>query len=274
MTQDRIAQKFKQIEAEDRTGIILFLTAGFPDLDATMELVPALASAGADCIELGVPFSDPLADGLTIQASSYHALQNGVTLESCLKAVRELRAKVPQTPLVLFGYYNPILSYGLAGFGEAALAAGVDGVIIPDLPPDESGPLMEECSPRGIHVIPLLAPTSTDARIQLACRTASGFVYCVSVTGVTGAREELPPGAFRLLERVRRHTDLPLAVGFGISRREHVESVGTHAQAVAVGSALVNIIADSPREALVDRVRQYVQELSGAVPSIKGGLPQ
>ena len=274
MTQDRIAQKFKQIEAEGRTGIVLFLTAGFPDLDATMELVPALVGAGADCIELGFPFSDPLTDGLTIQASTYHALQNGVTLDNCLKVVGKLREQVPETPMVLFGYYNPILSYGLARFGQEAQAAGVDGVIVPDLPSDESAPLMEECAPRGVHIIPLMAPTSTDARIQLACRTASGFIYCVSVTGVTGAREELPPGVFRLLERVRRHTDLPLAVGFGISRREHVESVGTHAQAAVVGSALVNIIADSPREELVDRARQYVQELSGAVPSIKGGLRQ
>ena len=271
MTQDRIAQKFKQIQAGGRTGIIPFLTAGFPDLDATVKLVPALAGAGADCIELGVPFSDPLADGPTVQASSYHALQNGVTLANCIEAVRDLREQVPETPLILFGYYNPILSYGLAAFGRQAQEAGVDGVIVPDLPPDESAPLMEQCSSRGIHYIPLLAPTSTDARIQLACRTASGFIYCVSVTGVTGARQELRAGVFRLLERVRKHTDLPLAVGFGISRREHVESLGTHAQAAVVGSALINIIMESPREELVDRATRYVRELSGAVPSLKGG---
>ena len=269
--QDRLAQKFKQIESEGRTGLILFLTAGFPDMDATLELVPALAQEGADCIELGVPFSDPLADGLTIQASSFHALQNRVTLDSCIKLVSRLREQVPDTPLILMGYYNPILSYGLPRFGQEAQLAGVDGVIVADLPPDEVGPLMEECGPRGIHIIPLLAPTSTDLRIERACRVASGFIYCVSLTGVTGAREELPSGVFRLLERVRRHTHLPLAVGFGISRREHVRSIGSSAQAAVVGSALIKVIMDSTRKELVDKAREYVRELSGSIPSLKGG---
>ena len=271
MTRDRLAEKFKQIDSEGRTGLILFLTAGFPDMDATMELVPALAEAGADCIELGVPFSDPMADGLTIQASSYHALRNGVTLDSCIKLVGQLRDRIPDTPLIPMSYYNPIFNYGLSRFGEEAQRAGVDGVIVADMPPDESGPLMEECGPRGIHIIPLLAPTSTAARLETACRAASGFVYCVSLTGVTGAREELPPGVFRLLERVRQYTNLPLAAGFGISRREHVEAIGNHAQAAVVGSALINVIMDSPREELVDRARQYVLELRGDNPSLKGG---
>ncbi len=271
MVQDRLAQKFKQIESEGRVGLILFLTAGFPDMDATLELVPALAQAGADCIELGVPFSDPLADGLTIQASSYHALRNGVTLDSCIKLVDKLRDRVPDTPLILFGYYNPILSYGLPKFGQDAHRVGLDGVIIADLPPDESAPLAEECKPQGIHIIPLLAPTSTDVRIERACQAASGFIYCVSLTGVTGAREELPSGVFRLLERVRRYTQLPLAAGFGISRREHVEALGRNAQAAVVGSALIRIVMDSPRKELIDRAQRYVLELSGAIPSLKGG---
>ena len=271
-TRDRVAQKFEQIDREGRTGLIMYLTAGFPDLDKTLDLVPALAEAGADCIELGVPFSDPLADGSTVQASNFHALKNRVTLDSCITLLSDLRGRVPDTPLILMGYYNPILSYGLARFGQEAQRAGVDGVIVVDLPSEESGPLMEDCAPRGIHVIPLLAPTSTDSRIEMACRAASGFIYCVSLTGVTGARQELPPGLFQFLERVRRHTDLPLAVGFGISRQEHVNSIGRKAQAAVVGSALIKVIMDSPKDELVDRARQYVMSLSGgAIPSLKGG---
>ena len=271
MIHDRLTEKFNQIKSEGRTGLILFLTAGFPDIDATMELVPALAEAGADCIELGVPFSDPLADGPTIQASSFHALRNGVTLGSCIGMVSELRGRVPDTPMILMGYYNPIFSYGVSRFAQEAEDAGLDGVIVADLPPDESGPLMEVCGPRGIHTIPLLAPTSTDLRIERACSLASGFIYCVSLTGVTGAREELTLGVPQLLSRVRRYTDLPLAVGFGISRREHVASVGRYAQAAVVGSALIKSIMDSPRHEMVRRAREYVMELSGSVPSLKGG---
>ena len=249
---------------------MFFLTAGYPDPEATLELVPELVRAGADCIELGVPFSDPLADGVTIQASSFQALQNNVTLAGCIQLAKDVRNRVPDTPLILMGYYNPILSYGLARFGRDAQAAGVDGVIVADLPPEESGPLIGECAPRGVHVIPLLAPTSTDSRIERACRVASGFVYCVSLAGVTGAREDLPPGVFPLLERVRRYTDLPLAVGFGISQREHVNAIGRHAQAAVVGSALIRIMMDSPRGELVARTRRYVGELCGAVPSLRG----
>ena len=271
MTGDRIAQKFNQLEGEGRTGLILFLTVGCPDLEATLELVPSLVEVGADCIELGVPFSDPLADGATIQASSFQALGNGVTLDSCIGLVNTLRDLVPDTPLVLMGYYNPILSYGLAKFGDESFRAGVDGVIVADLPSDESGPLLEVCSPNGIHIIPLLAPTSTGQRVEKACRVASGFIYCVSLTGVTGAREALPGGVFQLIERVRRHTELPLAVGFGVSRREHVESIGKYAQAAVVGSGLIRVIMDSPREEMVDRARHYVRELSGSIAPVGGG---
>ena len=271
LTRDRTSLKFQQIEAESRTGIILFLTAGFPDLEATLKLVPELVQAGADCIELGVPFSDPLADGPTIQASSFHALQNNVTLDNCIQVVRELRGLVPDTPLVLFSYYNPILSYGLEAFGRDAGQAGVDGVIVPDLPPDESGPLRQQCTSQGIHMIPLLAPTSTDARIQRACQSASGFIYCVNLTGVTGARNELPTGAFTLLERVRRYTDLPLAAGFGISRKEHVRSIGGHGQAAVVGSALIDAIMHAAPGEMVKKARELVIELRGGAALSKEG---
>ena len=269
---DRISRKFSEIREEGRAGVIVFLTTGYPDIDATLELVPALARAGADCIELGVPFSDPLAEGPTIQESSFHALAQGVTLAQCLGAVGHLRNVVPDTPLVLMGYYNPFLSYGLSRFAEEARARGVDGVIVPDLPSEESGPLREECGPRGVHVIPMLAPTSTDAQVQLTCAAASGFIYCVSLTGVTGAREELSPAVASLLKRVRGHTGLPLAVGFGVSRREHVEFIGRHAQAAVVGSALIRIIGESPREEMIARASKFVQALRGAAPSMGEGL--
>ena len=261
MTIDRIRLKFEQMKAEERTGLILYLTVGFPDLAATKELVPALVEAGADAIELGVPFSDPLADGTTIQASSFHALQQGVSLRDCINLVGGLRDRVPQTPLILMGYYNPIFSYGLDDFSKAARKAGVDGLIVVDLPTEESEALRGHCQRRSIHLIPLLAPTSTDDRIKRACHTASGFIYCVAVTGVTGVRETLPSGMFQLLRRVRRHTSLPLVVGFGISRREHLENIGSEAEAVIVGSGLINVIQDSPRNQVETRASRFVASL-------------
>ena len=271
MEQGRIARKFKHLRNEGRTGVIPYITVGYPDMDATEMLVPALAGAGADLIELGVPFSDPLADGTTIQATSHHALAQGVTLSDCIRLVGRLRSKVPDTPLIFMGYYNPFLSYGLAGFGLDAGRAGLDGVIVPDLPPDEAGPMLQECKPHGIDVIHLLAPTSTGTRIQMACGAASGFIYCVSLTGVTGVRDQLPSGVFGLLERVGRYSDLPRVAGFGISRRDHIESLRGYADAAAVGSGMMRVIMESPREELVDRAGDYVMELSGAVPPVHKG---
>ena len=266
MTIDRIKTKFAQIKAEQRTGLILFLTVGFPDLHATRELVPALVEAGADAIELGIPFSDPLADGATIQASSFHALRQGTTLRDCVELVEDLRPQVPETPLILMGYYNPIFRLGLSGFCDAAQRAGVDGLIVPDLPMEEAEPLLDQCQPRGIHLIPLVAPTSTEERIKKACADASGFIYCVTIAGVTGAREALTSDMAQLVNRVRRHTTLPLAVGFGISRREHLEAVGRVADAAIVGSALIRTIQDAPRSQVVGRATQFVKELRGRSP--------
>ena len=249
----------------------MFLTAGFPDKDATLELVPELVAAGADIVELGVPFSDPLAEGPTIQESSFRALQEQVTLKDCLGMVQELRSKVADTPLILMGYYNPIYRYGLNGFVGDADSVGVDGLIVVDLPQFEVGPLFDQCAPRGIPIIPLLAPTSTDESIEAACADASGFIYCISVTGVTGARERVSERGFHLLERVRAHTSLPLAVGFGISRREHVEEVGMQAEAAVVGSALIRVMLESPRGQLVERASGFVSELAGMAVPVKGG---
>ena len=243
--------------------MVIFITVGYPDLDATYELVPALAEAGADVIELGVPFSDPLADGVTIQASSQHALGQGVSLRGCLDLVGHLRDRVPDTGLLLMGYYNPVFQYGEGRFAADAQQAGLDGLIIVDLPEEESGHFREELVPREIALVPLFAPTSPNARIAAGCKLASGFVYCVSLTGVTGAREEIGGGAFSLVQRVRQHTSLPLAVGFGISTREHVETVGQHAEGAAVGSAMIRVLMESPRERLVEEASAFITQLRG-----------
>ena len=263
MGKDRIKESFAAIKRQGRTGLIVFLTAGFPDKQATLELVPALVAAGADAIELGVPFSDPLAEGPVIQQSSFLALQQEITLADCMDMVEELREQVPDTPLVLMGYYNPIYSFGLQKFAERAEESGVDGLIAVDLPRFEAAPLAAQCAAHGIHMIPLLAPTSTDDSIRESCVDAGGFIYCISVTGVTGTRDEVSARGIELLERVRPHTSLPLAVGFGISQREHVETVCRDAEAAGVGSALVRVMLESPREELVDRASELVARLAG-----------
>ncbi len=272
MSGRRIHQTFEALRREGRTGLVVFLTAGFPDKQATMELVPALVKAGADIVELGVPFSDPLAEGTVIQESSFKALQEQVTLKDCLGIVEALRGQVGETPLLLMGYYNPIHSYGLAKFAQDADEKGVDGLIVVDLPEFEVEPLRKHCVAHGIPIIPLLAPTSTDESIATACAQATGFVYCISVTGVTGARTEVSQRGFELLERVRANTSLPLAVGFGISSRQHVEEVGRRAEAAVVGSALIRVMLDSPRDELVDRTSRFVAELAGSRLPVNGGL--
>ncbi|MEK7806323.1 MAG: tryptophan synthase subunit alpha [Chloroflexota bacterium] len=271
MGKDRLKEAFAIMRQEGRTGLIVFLTAGFPDKEATLELVPELAAAGADVIELGVPFSDPLAEGPTIQESSFRALQGQTTLGDCLGMVERVRGRVPQTPLVLMGYYNPVYSYGLGRFAQDAQRVGVDGVIMCDLPQFEAGPLAVECAARGIHIIPLLAPTSTDASIRASCAEATSFIYCISVTGVTGARDQVSERWPELVRRVRAHTSLPVAVGFGIARRDHVLDVGKGADAAVVGSALIRVMLESPRDQLVERASRFVAELAGSPLPIRGG---
>ena len=264
---DRMKECFDALATRGTTGVIPYLTVGFPSVEETLSLVPALVEGGADVIELGVPFSDPLADGPTIQRASFHALAQGVNLGTCLQVCQQLRSDEVTTPLVLMSYYNPILSYGLDRFAVDAQDAGLDGVIVPDLPFEEADPLQTTCREHGIHLIPLLAPTSTDARIAQSCEKASGFVYCVSLTGVTGVRAELPTGIPALTQRVRKHTDLPLAIGFGISRRHHVEALAPWAQAAVVGSALIEVVEKTPDGQREKAVKDFVAGLKGMVPS-------
>ena len=238
----RIPATFARLKASGRTGIIAYVTVGFPSVQATLEIVPSIVEAGADMIELGVPFSDPLADGATIQRSSHAALQNGVTLTTCLEVCAQLRKRLPTVPLILMGYYNPILAMGTATFAQRCEQAGADGVIVPDLPPEEATALLSAAKEHGIDVIFLAAPTSTEERLEVVGRASSGFAYCVSLTGVTGARTQIPSNLPAFLARMRKHTNLPIAVGFGISEAKHVQAVGKDAEAVIVGSALVNAI--------------------------------
>ena len=238
-----------------------FVTVGFPDVEASLSIAAAVLEAGADLVELGVPFSDPLAEGTTIQKTSYRALQQGVTVRSCLDVARRLREREADAPIVLMGYYNPYVRYGLKDFVRDASAAGVDGLIVPDLPTEEAVTLRELLEGRDMYLVPLLAPTSTDERIAQACKHAKGFIYCVSVTGVTGAREELGSGIAGLVGRVRRHTVLPVLVGFGVSTREHFDAISRFADGAAVGSALMDAVDASPREDVAQTAKDFVIRL-------------
>jgi len=260
----RIGASMAGLRAEGRLGLIAYLTVGYPDVESTLRLVPALAAGGADMVELGIPFSDPLADGATIQRASHHALGRGVTVAVCLDVVRQLRRDGLTIPLLLMGYYNPILAYGVEEFARDAAGAGVDGLIVVDLPPEEAAVVQTACAGRGLDLIYLLAPTSSDERIARVAKQASGFVYCVSLTGVTGARRALSSGLGEFLARVRRHTSLPLAVGFGISQSEHVEAVaGLGADAAVIGSAIIDLIDRTPPDKRAEAVGEYVKALSG-----------
>ena len=259
----RIAAAFARLRARRRTALVAFLTVGYPSVEETLRLVPALIEGGADVIELGVPFSDPLAEGPTIQRSSHHALERGVTPATCLDVVAALRAQGVEVPVVLMGYYNPLLAYGLEEFCRDAAAAGADGIIAVDLPPEESHPLRDACRQHGLDLVYLLAPTSTDARIELVAGLAAGFVYCVSVAGVTGARDELPAGLSAFVDRVRARTPLPVAVGFGISKPKHFRAVARIADAAVIGSAIIDEIDRSDPSETVRKVKRYAEVVTG-----------
>jgi tryptophan synthase alpha chain len=244
-----------------------YLTMGFPQLDDALSLVPAIAGAGADLIELGVPFSDPLADGATIQAASQHALENGMTLSLCLDQAAALRAGGVDVPFVLMGYYNPIVQMGIERFAARAAEAGVDGVIVPDLPPEESDDLRAALRARDIDLIFLLAPTTDDARVRQVATLGSGFLYLVSLVGVTGARDRLPPELEAFVARVRAATDLPLAVGFGIGTPDQAARVARIADGAIVGSALIRAIgaAGDPAQA----AHAFVAALRAGIDAVK-----
>jgi tryptophan synthase alpha chain len=237
----RISRRFAELRDAGEMGLVAYITAGDPSLEATEKFVLALAGAGADVIELGVPFSDPVADGPVIQRASERALRAGTTLSGVLSLVKSLREKT-QVPLVLFSYFNPVLQMGLEKFSEKASEAGADGVLITDVTPDEGAEYREAMSSRGLDAIFLAAPTSTDERLKLIAQASRGFLYLISRTGVTGAKDQLADELPALARRVRRVTNLPIAIGFGISLPGHVSMLGGLADAAVVGSALVEEI--------------------------------
>ena len=241
----RIQETFERVKSEGRAALMPYLTIGYPEKESAKTLVPIIEASGADMIELGVPFSDPLADGPTVQASTQKALANGVNLRYCLETASELRAAGVKMPFNLMGYYNPIYQMGIERFAAAAKEAGVDGVIVPDLPPEEAERLDNALKQHDIDYIYFLAPTSDESRLQLVAQKARGFIYLVSLTGVTGARSKISAGLPEFIERVRSATDkTPLAVGFGISTPEIARAVGELADGVIVGSALIKRVSD------------------------------
>lgn len=258
----RLAAAFTQRRA---AALIAYLTVGYPDLEASLEAVPLLVDNGADIVELGIPFSDPLADGVTIQQASFAALKNGVTPARCLEMARTLRARL-EVPLVFLSYFNPIWRFGPARFCAQAAGAGVDGLIIPDLPPDEGGELEATAARHGLDLIYLLAPTSTEGRIREVARRSRGFIYLVSVTGVTGPRQSLPPDLPAFVARVRRAATQPLCVGFGIATPEQAAAVARLADGVIVGSRLVQIMGSGPgwQAALAACVRQLREAIDAS----------
>ncbi len=259
---NRIDTKFEMLVQAGRIALVPFITVGYPDIDTSEELSLVLLESGADILELGIPFSDPLAEGKTIQSTSFHAIQQGVTVSQSLELLEKLRVHKPNDPLVFMGYLNPFLSYGLDKFSCDAAKAGLDGVIVPDLPPEESETFAKLLEKNGLYLIPLIAPTSSDDRIEQACANAGGFIYCVSLTGVTGARTELKLEVEDFVERVRNYTDLPLVVGFGVSTGEHVKTLSKFADGAVIGSALLDAIGTSPDGHAVESARKFVEDLT------------
>ncbi len=255
----RIEEAFKKARLQNRKAFIPYVMAGDPSLERTGEIVLMLEKNGADIVELGVPFSDPLADGPTIQRASERALNAGVSLKKVLGFVRELRRHT-HVPLVLMTYYNPVFKYGEEGFVEDAVNAGVDGAIIPDLPPDEAELFIRLSKKAGLATIFLLAPTSTESRIKRVVKASKGFVYYVSITGITGSRLLLDESIKESIHNIRKTTDMPVAVGFGISTPEEARRVSGFADGVIVGSAIVKRLHESP-----ESIEEFVTELRKAI---------
>lgn len=261
----RIETVFNNLRQRNEPGLIPFLTAGDPNLETTAKLVKTLADAGADLIELGFPFSDPMADGPTIQAASERALSAGTTLENILRMVKEVRRDC-QVPLVLMGYYNPVFRYGVEKFAADAAAAGVDGLLLVDLPPEEAGEMTASLKQVGIAMITLLAPTTPPERMRKLASEAEGYLYYVSMTGVTGTQKVKPDDIRCAVEELKGMTEVPVGVGFGITTPEDAAAVGCFADGVVVGSALVKIIEQyGTSDDLLPQVQSFIESLKGGL---------
>ena len=272
-----IARAFERAAREDRAALIPYVMAGYPEAGSAPEVAWALERGGADILEIGMPFSDPLADGPTIQRAGTTSLRNGTTVASCIETAALIRER-SEIPMVLMGSYNPVQRYGVERFCRDAASAGVEGMILPDLPLEEADEVRVMARSHGLDLIFLLAPTSTEGRMEQAGRVAGGFVYCVSLAGVTGARASVATGLGEFIGRVRRHTDLPLAVGFGISRPEHAREVARVADGVVVASALIDLMERSEPGERLEAIEEYTRAMrEGArkgVPVPAGGVDE
>ncbi len=272
----RLAKRFSALKAEGRGGLVTFMTAGDPDLETCFEILSGLPGAGADVIEIGMPFSDPMADGPAIQAAGLRALKGGMTLAKTLELVRRFRAEDNDTPVILMGYYNPIYSYGNERFLTEARESGVDGLIIVDLPPEEDEELCIPALKAGLNFIRLATPTTDDKRLPKVLTNTSGFVYYVSIMGITGTRSAAATDVEAAVARLKQHTDLPIAVGFGIKTPEQAGEIARAADAAVVGSALVAKIAENldgdakARPGLAKAVLNFVADLAGGVRAARG----
>ncbi len=264
---EKITRAFTQAKTEGRGVLIPYFMCGYPSAEQSIELIVAAVEGGADIIELGMPFSDPLADGATVQHAGHIALQRGMNIKGCMEIARQVSART-SVALILMGYYNPVMAYGLERFCADARANGVSGLIIPDLPPEEAGPLQQIAQANGLTLIFLLPPTTTDKRIQqvvdLTLSEGNGFIYCVSLSGVTGSRDELPAHLHSFIERIHGYTNgrIPLAVGFGLSTPAHIAEVTSYAEGAVVGSALIHLIDKHSPQEQVTAIRQYIQSLA------------
>jgi tryptophan synthase alpha chain len=256
----RLESLFRAMKKKDRCGLIAYVTCGDPSIDATVEIVRALESAGADAIELGVPFSDPIADGPVIQGASQRALERGTTIQDCLTIAGRIR-ETSDVPIILFTYLNPLMRFGYTRAAGEAAEAGIDAMLVTDLPPEESEDLRSELRRRGLGMVFLATPTSSPDRIRMVSRLSDGFVYYVSTTGVTGVRSELDPQLIERLDQVRARIGKPVAVGFGVSRHEHFLSLREHCSAVVVGSAIVRAIADGEPGGAAERGAAVVRSI-------------
>lgn len=271
LTDTRITRCFARLTEKNRKAFVAFLTGGDPDFDTSRQLICGLPDAGVDLIEIGIPFSDPMADGPAIQASSQRALRNGMTLVKTLQLVRHFRNNDDTTPIVLMGYYNPIYRYGADRFVHECVSSGVDGLIIVDLPPEEDEELCEPALTAGLHWIRLVTPSTDDGRIDAVLHNVSGFVYYISVLGVTGTRRAMADHVNQAVERLRNYTELPIAVGFGIKTPEHARSVAERADGIVVGSAIVELVKSNldddgkPGAELVGKVHDFVRQIAEGV---------
>lgn len=273
----RIEKRFAALKAEGRAGLVAYLVAGDPDPDTSTRLFEGVATAGADLIEIGMPFSDPMADGPSIQAAGLRALRSGMTLKRTLTLVRHLRARDPDTPYVLMGYYNPIYRYGAETLAKDAAAAGVDGLIIVDLPPEEEAELAEPATKAGLDLVRLATPTSDEHRLPTIIKRASGFVYYVAIAGITGTRSADADSINRAVSRLRRFTDLPIAVGFGIKNPSQAAEVARAADAAAVGTALVDRLAqnlDPDGKAMPGLVDAVLGDIAALAKGIRAARPK